>query len=148
MKQRHWMDREGNRRPTRERQKKSKGWRFADAEDAGTSYAMDETGSPIQAAYAFNQIDARQWDASCLFLEITVRHKGPTGRSCLNFEPVGHDETDGDEDAERKYKEVARELPFVVWNEVINVVYREEPITSLESLREGLNDIADILGVD
>lgn len=147
MRSRNWADREGNARPTPERREKSPDWILADAEDAGTSYALDQSASPILAARHSQQIDDLQWDAAERYAEIARAAKGsPNQRSCLNIDPIGYGE-DGNEEAQEKYNELRRDMSFVCWREVDNVVWRENEIEHLEVLRAGLSEIVNILGL-
>lgn len=145
------QDRPGNARPTPERARKG-AYRIGETKDAGIRYAIDEHSDPLQRAYAQKLIEPWEWDAAEAFEELARRNMGDVGqRSCINFEPVGHDDTDGDVEAAAKWKVIRMKLQdcggFPVWQQVQAVCYFRDEITDYRLLRHGLEVCAEYFGI-
>lgn len=86
-----WEDRDGKARPTPERRAKG-AFVLRDGDDAGVTVAVDEAATFIDALAARGIISAEQRDGGHDFAALMERTAlVRSGRSCLDFSPVGYD---------------------------------------------------------
>lgn len=108
--------------------------RFAAQAD---TLAQEGRLSPEQAAAA------EDWE------RITRAVLGGLGRSCLDFTPVGHDDStpDDDDDRDRRdHRALCRSLGHQRAAELDRVCWRHEPVKRVDLLREGLAIVAGYFG--
>lgn len=144
-----WADNpnEDRARPTPQRRKRG-AFRLVRLEKNGPSAAIDVTAQPIMAALASGVITERQYDAAVRFEQLARQIRGPVGqRSCLDLEPVGHDESDGAEEAEREWGAIRKELGFAVFQAVDAVAYHHDRIERVRLVRQGLDWLGDYWGL-
>ena len=144
-----YADRPGNARPTPERLRRG-AWRIGETIEAGIRYARDEASDPLSGAYHAGHITPAQWDAAEAYAELRERVWGmPGARSCLDTTPVGHDEGDGDPQAEGALRVVSMHLDargFIVRREVEAVCWQREAIGNMDALRDGLDVLVGYFG--
>lgn len=152
----NWEDRPGNARPTPERMaksgwrsdKKPGGYRMGETKDAGVKFAQDMASDPLQALYSTHHIAPWEWEAAEAFEVLARKIRGDVGqRSCINFEPVGHDETEGNAQLEGSWKVLRQQLGFVLFQAVDAAAYHRDEIDDLDRLKAGLEVCADYFGV-
>lgn len=151
-----WADQPGRARPTPERRKRG-GYRLVAGEDAGIRVAYDERSTPIRDAYASGKLTARQLDAGEKFEELyRVVMGSPGPRSCLDWSPRGHSESEPEYAARAwaEWKALGRSMSSEVAAVMFKVCCMHEPTRRrCESrkrwrmLCEGLDAAADYWGL-
>ena len=128
----NYTDRDDQRRPTPERLAKGDFSLVDDPEIAGTQYAMDNAEGMPSAYRIARVIDDRQLDAAKDFERIAVSRLGsPSGRSCLNFDPVGHEaeeDTDREIAAMREWRDLCGMMSMEVLRVLQTVCWQHEAI--------------------
>ena len=146
-----WDDREGKARPTPERKLKGV-FSLRDADDAGVSVAVDSASCVIDAMAEMGAITARQCEAGHIFNGAARGALGsPSGRSCVDFSPVGHDGDDDDEAAvmaDNRWNSLRRMIRPDDRRELMAVCWQNAKPQRLEQLRRGLDATADWAGLE
>lgn len=141
----NWNDREGRARPTPER--KAKGaFVLRDGDDAGVTVAVDEDVTELDRMRKANKITTEQCNAGHDFAAMINRMlMVPPPRSCLNFEPVGYDDSDEETHTERRDREDRTRIhmrcmagPWV-WAELRRVCVDNAEAKHMPSLLQGLD---------
>jgi len=146
-----WDDREHQARPTRERVSHGV-FSLGETEAAGVRYARDHTSTELDWLYHRGTITADQLQGGMDFADLLRRTRLVSqGRSCMNFDPVGHD---GDDDTptsqELRDDQDRRELYLAcgtwTWAELRRVCDEERAPTDIDRLRAGLDLCAKFWG--
>lgn len=141
----NWDERDGESRPTPERIRRG-AYVLVDAEDAGVRYAQDLAADPVAAAEMQGLLEPHHVDAFRQFEALARRMMGSPGqRSCLDFTPVGHDDSDGDPEAEREWKDVRAYLGGQYLSVAIAMAYEQVP-AQRTLVRETGNKLATFFG--
>jgi hypothetical protein len=122
-----WRDQEHRARPTPERLRHG-AWVTRDSSIAGQSYAVDEAAHPLDVLHALGTITDDQRQAGLDAAELFARNQLVSqGRSCLNFDPVGHDsDTPDDEPAYWRYRDLYGKLGQTRASAIRDVCVRAE----------------------
>lgn len=137
----NWEDRPDKARPTKQRRDKG-AFVLRDGDDAGVTVAVDEAVTVLDRLCSSGQIttDQRQGGLDFAALMERTRLVG-AGRSCLNFEPVGH-EGDHDDWQTRRDEQERQELylacGMAVWAEMRRVCHEGKRPRRIDHLRTGL----------
>lgn len=145
----NWKDREGKARPTPQRRIKGV-FRLREGDRAGVAVAVDAVSSPIGALSEAGFLTDRQREAGHIFEEVARGALGsPAGRSCIDFEPVGHDgDDDGNIEATRRWNSLRRMLSPEDRRECENVCWSHAAPSDMRRLRRGLDATADWAGLE
>jgi len=144
-----WEDREGKARPTPERRSKGS-FVLRDGEDAGLTVAVDERPTMLDHLRAAGVITEDQCQGGMDFAALIARTAMVrTGRSCIDFSPVGHIEdepTAQDEWDERERKELYLACGVATYRELWRVAVEGQPVRNIPRLRDGLDLCAKFWG--
>lgn len=137
-----WDDRDGKARPTAERRAKG-AFVLRDGEDAGVTVAVDEAATVLDRLARRGIVTSDQRDAGHDFAALMQRTQlTKQGRSCLNFDPVGYDDSEPTHaemrDAAERWR-LYMACGAEVWREMRRVCCDGEPVRSLDRLRAGLD---------
>jgi hypothetical protein len=124
-----------------------------DAEDAGVQTAIDESLSKtvLQRLFEEHIISGRQCEAGDRFAA-AYRSRWPetSPRTCLNFEPVGHEtleDTEEEIQAAARWREICAHLPDPERAECERVCGKQFPPRNIDALRAGLDLCAGIFRI-
>lgn len=143
--------RPGIDRPTPERRKKGR-FRQVDTENAGESYYIDSATFDIDDMHDRGSISPEQWQAVERFADrvLAYRAQAPIksgSRSCLDFSPVGHDDSDGDPQVSADCREISDRLGFYAFNLLDASICRGESIQHREGVVWALDQLVDLWGL-
>jgi len=151
-----WADQPGRARPTPERRRRGS-YRLVDGEDAGIRVAIDERSTPLRDAYASGKLTPRQLDAGEKFEELYRIVMGSPGpRSCLDWSPRGHSESEPEYAARAwaEWKALGRSIPSASAAVMVEVCCLHQPTgrrcpnrARWRRLCEGLDGAAEYWGL-
>lgn len=138
-----WQDRDGKARPTPERRAKG-AFVLRDTEDAGVTCAVDEGATTLDRLNLRGIINRDQCQGGHDFAALMERTRMvSSGRSCLDFSPVGFDSGNGNEWQEERDSRDRSELylacGMLTWAELRRVCCEGQPPRSVERLKAGLD---------
>lgn len=136
-------DREGNRRPTPERVARG-AFAVYDTEAAGVRFAVDTASTQLDRLRIAGTITPEQCQGGLDFAALIDRTRLiGQGRSCINFDPVGHDANDLDDPQaahdERERRELYLACGTFTWAEMRRVCCEDRKPVDLDRLRAGLD---------
>ena len=135
-----WEDREGNARPTPERMTRA-AFVLHDTEDAGVRRAVDPYTHILDQMLRDNLITQDQCDGGFGYAKLAAFNvAGATGRSCLDFSPVGYDANMPDDPGKAQdWRELYLSLGVALNAECLRVCHYGKRPASITALRAGLN---------
>ena len=142
-----WEDRAGKARPTPERLAKGS-FVLRDTEDAGITVAVDEACTMLDRLHRAGRIDGDQLQGGHDFAALMERTRMVSrGRSCLDFSPVGHDDSEPTHaelrDQEERAKLYLRCRGPWIWAELRRVCCDGHNPRDMPSLLAGLDMCAE-----
>lgn len=145
-----WIDRPHKARPTPERLMRGE-WRLDDTTAAGVTVAVDQQATELDRLRARGIITPEQCQGGLDLADLLRRTRVTrVGRSCIDFEPVGHDPDEYDDTAEVKALGIRRSLYEkcgpLTWRCLWETCVDEQPPRDVDRLRDGLRICADFFG--
>lgn len=145
-----WQARDGKDRPTDERRNKG-AFVLRDTEDAGVTVAVDEQATMLDALHRKGIIDGDQLQAGVSLAMLLHRTRlGSPGRSCLDFSPVGYDDSEPTHQELRDVQERAEiylGVGMFTWAEMQRVCQEGQKPRDVKRLRDGLDFCAQYWGI-
>lgn len=145
-----WSPRDGKDRPTEERRSKG-AFVLRDTEDAGVTVAVDEQATMLDALHRKGVIDGDQLQAGVSLAMLFHRTRlGAAGRSCLDFSPVGYDDSEPSHQELRDAQERAEiylGVGMFTWAELRRVCQEGQRVRDAKRLRDGLDFCAQYWGI-
>ena len=145
-----WTPREGKDRPTEER--RSKGvFVLRDTEDAGVTVAVDECATMLDELHSKGIINGDQLQAGVSLAMLLERTRlGGAGRSCLDFSPVGYDDSEPSHqelrDAQER-QEIYLGVGMFTFAELRRVCHENQRMRDKQRLTDGLDFCAKYWGI-
>ena len=145
-----WEDRDGKARPTPERRAKG-AFRLVTGENAGLSVAVDDHATTLDRMRGEKLITPEQSQGGHDFAALMERTRlVSAGRSCIDFEPVGHEPLEEasaqEERDERDRRELYLACGMLTWAELRRVCVDGYWPRDVERLRAGLDLCAQFWG--